>query len=239
MKIKLITLSLAVLTFAANAQSKKKKEKIKEVAVVAVDTVRVLSELDSASYAFGLKIAMGLKSDGVKSLNYELLTKGMQDVFADLKPLIADEECGPAINTFLKKISEAKFAGAKEESAKFLEENKKNPNITTTASGLQYEVLTLGTGPKPLATDEVTVHYKGSLVNGFEFDSSYKRAEPLKLPLNGVIKGWTEGVQLMPTGSKFRFYIPFDLGYGERGSGDVIPPFSTLIFDIELLKIGE
>jgi FKBP-type peptidyl-prolyl cis-trans isomerase len=238
MKIRLITLSLAVITLTANAQSKKKKEKVKETAVVAVDTVRVLSELDSASYSFGLKIAMGLKSDGVKSLNYELLSKAMADVFGDVKPLISDEECGPAINTFLKKISEAKFAGAKEESAKFLEENKKNPKITTTASGLQYEVITLGNGPKPLATDEVTVHYAGSLVNGTEFDSSYKRGEPLKLPLNGVIKGWTEGVQLMPTGSKFRFYIPFDLGYGERGSGDVIPPFSTLIFDIELIKIG-
>lgn len=239
MKIRLITLSLAVITLTANAQSKKKKEKVKETAVVAVDTVRVLSELDSASYSFGLKIAMGLKSDGVKSLNYELLSKAMADVFSDQKLLISDEQAGPAINTFLKKISEAKFAGAKEESAKFLEENKKNPKITTTASGLQYEVITLGTGPKPLATDEVTVHYAGSLVNGTEFDSSYKRGEPLKLPLNGVIKGWTEGVQLMPTGSKFRFYIPFDLGYGERGSGDVIPPFSTLIFDIELLKIGE
>ena len=123
MKIRLITLSLAVITLTANAQSKKKKEKVKETAVVAVDTVRVLSELDSASYSFGLKIAMGLKSDGVKSLNYELLSKAMADVFSDQKLLISDEQAGPAINTFLKKISEAKFAGAKEESAKFLEEN--------------------------------------------------------------------------------------------------------------------
>jgi FKBP-type peptidyl-prolyl cis-trans isomerase len=238
MKIRLITLSLAALAISVNAQSKKKKTKVEEVQIVAVDTVRIMTELDSASYSFGLKIASGLKSDGVKTLNYELLSKGMQDVFASQKLLISDEEAGPAINAFLKRISESRFAGAKEEAAKFLEENKKNPKITSTASGLQYEVITLGTGPKPLATDEVTVHYQGSLTNGTEFDSSYERGEPIKLSLNGVIKGWTEGVQLMPTGSKFRFYIPYELGYGERGSGEVIPPFSTLIFDIELLKIG-
>jgi FKBP-type peptidyl-prolyl cis-trans isomerase len=239
MKIRIITLSLAALTLTVNAQSKKKKEKVKEAEVVVVETPMVMNELDSASYSFGLKIASGLKSDGVKTLNYDLLSKAMADVFADQKLLISDEEAGPAINTFLKKISESKYSGAKEEAAKFLEENKKNPKITTTASGLQYEVITLGTGPKPLVTDEVTVHYQGSLANGTEFDSSYKRGEPLKLPLNGVIKGWTEGLQLMPVGSKFRLYVPYDLGYGDRGAGDTIPPFSTLLFDIELIKIGE
>ncbi|MEO5910790.1 MAG: FKBP-type peptidyl-prolyl cis-trans isomerase, partial [Pelobium sp.] len=137
------------------------------------------------------------------------------------------------------KTSQDKFAGLQEAGKKFLEDNKKNPKVTVTPSGLQYEVLTLGTGVKPKATDTVTVHYKGTLLDGKEFDSSYSRNEPLTLPLNSVIPGWTEGVQLMPAGSKYRFYIPYQLAYGERGAGQDIPPFSTLIFDIELLKVGE
>ena len=104
---------------------------------------------------------------------------------------------------------------------------------------MQYEIITAATGPKPIATDEVTVHYKGTLIDGKQFDSSYDRNEPLTLALNSVIAGWTEGVQLMSVGSKYRFYVPYQLGYGERGAGQDIPPYSTLIFDIELLKIGK
>lgn len=119
----------------------------------------------------------------------------------------------------------------------FLAENAKKPNIVTTASGLQYEVLTEGTGTSPSATDSVTVHYKGTTIDGAEFDSSYKRGAPATFPLNRVIAGWTEGVQLMKEGAKYRFYIPSDLAYGPRGAGQAIGPNSTLIFDIELIKV--
>ena len=120
----------------------------------------------------------------------------------------------------------------------FLEQNKKRAGVQTTASGLQYEVLTAGTGVKPLATDSVLVHYKGTLLNGKQFDSSYDRGEPISFPLNRVIPGWTEGVQLMPAGSKYKFFIPYNLAYGERGAGQDIPPYSTLIFEVELLKVN-
>ena len=229
----ILTLFISTLSVTTFAQTK-----TKTVAKPA-PVVQKMTDVDSASYSFGLKIAQGLKSDGVTSLNYALLSKAMQDVFSGATPKISDEQCGVAISSFLQKASKVKFAGLEEEGNKFLEENKKNPKVVALPSGLQYEVITLGTGEKPKATDTITVNYKGSLINGKEFDSSYKRNEPLSLPLNNVIPGWTEGVQLMPIGSKFRFFIPSKLGYGERGAGQDIPPFSTLIFEIELIKIGK
>ena len=198
-----------------------------------------MSAADSASYSFGLKIAQNLKSDGVSSLNYVLLNKAMQDVFSGKPLLISDDEAGPCISNFLQKVSKAKFAGLQAEGVTFLAANKIKPAVKTTVTGLQYEILTQGTGAKPVATDEVTVHYKGTLLNGKQFDSSYDRNEPLALSLQNVIPGWTEGVQLMNVGSKYRFFVPYNLGYGERGAGQDIPPYSTLIFDIELIKIGK
>jgi FKBP-type peptidyl-prolyl cis-trans isomerase len=120
---------------------------------------------------------------------------------------------------------------------KFLEENAKKAGVKTTSSGLQYKVITEGAGRKPKATETVTVHYRGTLIDGTEFDSSYKRGEPISFGLNRVIAGWTEGLQLMPTGSKYEFYIPYNLAYGERGAGGVIPPYATLIFEVELLGV--
>jgi FKBP-type peptidyl-prolyl cis-trans isomerase len=234
----ILTLGITAFVLLANAQTAKKPV-AKKPAPVAKTAVTTMTQLDSASYSFGMKIAQGLKSDGVASLNYDLLKKGMQDVFTDKPLVVEDELAGKTIGQFLQKISKEKYAVAEEAGKKFLEDNKKNPKITTLPSGLQYEVLTMGTGEKPKDTDTVTVHYKGSLVDGKQFDSSYDRGEPITLPLNGVIPGWTEGVQLMPVGSKFRFYIPYQLGYGERGAGQDIPPYSTLIFDIELLKVSK
>lgn len=233
----ILTLSIATFVFTANAQTKKAPAK-KPATPTAAVAPKPLTQLDSASYSFGMKIAQGLKSDGVTSLNYELLSKAMKDVFTDKPLTVNDDDAGKTIGQFLQKISKQKYAVAEEAGKKFLEENKKNSKITTLPSGLQYEVITMGTGEKPKATDEVTVHYRGTLIDGKQFDSSYDRNEPLKLPLNNVIPGWTEGVQLMPVGSKFKFYIPYELGYGERGAGQDIPPYSTLIFDIELVKIG-
>jgi FKBP-type peptidyl-prolyl cis-trans isomerase len=229
----ILTLCISTISVFVFAQTKK------AVTVKPVTAVKPLTQVDSASYSFGLKIAQGLKSDGVGSLNYALLSKAMEDVFKGNQLMISDEQAGAAISGFLQQASKAKFSGLEEEGSKFLAQNKLKPNIVTTASGLQYEVITQGTGEKPKATDEVTVHYKGTLINGKQFDSSYDRNEPLSLPLNNVIPGWTEGVQLMAVGSKYRFYIPYQLGYGERGAGQDIPPFSTLLFDIELIKIGK
>lgn len=127
--------------------------------------------------------------------------------------------------------------GALEDGVKFLEENLMRDEVTATASGLQYEVLEAGSGAKPDATDVVEVHYRGTFLDGSEFDSSYKRGQTIEFPLRGVIAGWTEGVQLMSIGAKYRFFIPYNLAYGERGAGGVIPPFATLIFDVELVSI--
>ena len=124
-----------------------------------------------------------------------------------------------------------------EEGQRFLEENAKKESVVTTPSGLQYKVLDEGFGPKPKATETVKVHYKGTLIDGTQFDSSYDRGEPISFPLNGVIRGWTEGVQLMPVGAKYEFYIPYNLAYGEKGAGGVIPPYAALIFVVELLGI--
>lgn len=222
----ILTLCISTISVLSFAQTK-------------VAPVKPLSAADSASYSFGLKIAQGLKSDGVTTLNYALLSKAMEDIFGGKPLLVSDEEAGPAISNFLQKASKAKYVSFEAEGATFLVENKKKTSIITTASGLQYEILTQGTGAKPVAADEVTVHYKGTLINGKQFDSSYDRNEPLALSLQNVIPGWTEGVQLMSVGSKYRFYVPYKLGYGERGAGQDIPPFSTLIFDIELIKIGK
>jgi len=134
-------------------------------------------------------------------------------------------------------VNANKASKEKKEGNAFLAANKKKPGIVTTASGLQYEVVTLGTGPKPTAEDTVVCHYRGTLINGQEFDNSYSRGEPISFPLNGVIRGWTEGLQLMPKGSKYKFYIPSDLGYGDRGAGQDIPGGSALIFDVELIDI--
>ena len=230
--------TLSVLSFAQTKTLPAKPSVIKPLPVKPVPA-KPMTMADSASYSFGLKIAQNLKSDGVTTLNYVLLNKAMQDVFAGKPLLISDEKAGPVISNFLQKASKVKFASLEAEGVTFLAANKMKPNVKTTVSGLQYEILTQGTGAKPIATDDVTVHYKGTLLNGKQFDSSYDRNEPLPLSLQNVIPGWTEGVQLMNIGSKYRFFVPYNLGYGERGAGQDLPPFSTLIFDIELIKIGK
>jgi len=197
------------------------------------------NQLDSASYAFGSSIANDLKQRGVSSLNLALVTKAMNDVFSGADVKFNQEKSQEIIYGLLNVIQKKKFEGAIAEAEQFLTDNKKKAGIVSLPSGLQYEVIQAGTGPKPVATDEVTVHYKGTLINGQQFDSSYSRGEPTSFTLNQVIPGWTEGLQQMPIGSKYRFFIPYALAYGERGAGKDIPPYSTLIFEVELIKIGK
>lgn len=194
---------------------------------------------DKASYAIGLNIGRNFKKQNV-DLNPDALVIGLKDALSGKKPALSETEERDAMNNLQKEAMEKQKAMADKNAAegkKFLEENKKKDGVKTTASGLQYKVMKEGTGAQPKAVDTVTVDYKGTLIDGTEFDSSYKRGQPATFPLNGVIKGWTEGLQLMKTGGKYQFFIPADLAYGQRQMGPDIPPNSTLIFEVELKSV--
>lgn len=196
------------------------------------------NKMDSLSYAIGVLIGQNIKSQGVDKIVSADLAKALDDVFSGGKLAMDQGQANQIFSEYMTAKNKKSGASQLEEGQKFLEENKKRPEVKTTASGLQYEVLKATEGPKPKATDKVTVHYKGTLLNGQTFDSSYDRGETIEFPLNGVIKGWTEGVQLMSVGSKYKFFIPYNLAYGEQGAGGSIKPFSTLVFEVELFKIN-
>ena len=196
------------------------------------------NKMDSLSYAIGVLIGQNIKSQGVDKIVSADLAKALDDVFSGGKLAMDQGQANQVFSEYMTAKNKKSGASQLEEGQKFLEENKKRPEVKTTASGLQYEVLKATDGPKPKATDKVTVHYKGTLLNGQTFDSSYDRGETIEFPLNGVIKGWTEGVQLMSVGSKYKFFIPHNLAYGEQGAGGSIKPFSTLVFEVELFKIN-
>lgn len=179
-----------------------------------------------------------LQAMGVKGLDSEDFKDGVKVAFDGGEPAISVEEAQKIINDYLQELEKKATEAAQAEGKKFLEENGKKENVKTTASGLQYVVEKEGTGISPTAEDEVTVHYTGKLLNGTVFDSSVNRGEPATFPLNRVIPGWTEGVQLMKEGAKYRFFIPSDLAYGPNGVPNAIPPHSTLIFDVELIKVN-
>jgi FKBP-type peptidyl-prolyl cis-trans isomerase FklB len=193
---------------------------------------------DKVSYSIGLNIGFNLGRQNVQ-VNPDVLAAGIKDAIAG-KPQLNTDQVKEVMATFEKDMQQKqKAAGEKNasEGAKFLEENKKKEGVKATASGLQYKVLKEGAGPQPKETDTVTVNYRGTLINGTEFDSSYKRGQPATFPLNGVIKGWTEGLQLMKTGSKYQFFVPPNLAYGDRNVGPDIAPNSTLIFEVELTGV--
>ncbi|WP_430816084.1 FKBP-type peptidyl-prolyl cis-trans isomerase [Carboxylicivirga sp. RSCT41] len=185
---------------------------------------KLSNQADSISYSYGVMMARELQNE--KGLNPELIAAGIKEAMSENGQLTL-EEAGQAI-----------AMGKAQVGIDFLAENAKKEGVLTTESGLQYKVMEEGTGASPAATDLVTVHYKGSLINGEVFDSS-EGSEPISFPLNRVIPGWTEGLQLMKEGGKTIFYIPYELAYGERGAGQVIPPYSALIFEVELIKVGE
>ena len=193
--------------------------------------------MDKISYALGLSMGQNLMGSGVESLNYQDLAAGIEDVLTHTQPKITYQEAQQVLNTFFQELEQKIAGAAKADGEKFLAENAKREGVKVTPSGLQYEILEPSLGQKPKATDTVRVHYEGTLIDGTVFDSSYKRGDSISFPLNGVIKGWTEGLQLMSIGSKYKFFIPYQLAYGERGAGQSIPPYAALIFTVELLGI--
>lgn len=204
----------------------------------------ISSSRDSISYSIGLFMAQSLKQNGMNDVNDALLVQGLQDALKGQTTRLTMEQAGQVMNAFQQKQFAAKNAEAQKASAEnkkignaFLAENKTKPGVTTTSSGLQYSVEKEGTGAKPTATDRVKVHYTGRLLTGQVFDSSVERGQPAEFGVTEVIKGWTEALQLMPVGSKWKLYIPAELAYGDRGAGSDIKPGSTLVFDVELLDI--
>jgi FKBP-type peptidyl-prolyl cis-trans isomerase FklB len=198
---------------------------------------------DKASYAMGMNIGTGLRKQSI-DIDPAILARGLRDAFANGKTLLTEDEVRTILTQLQadmrKKQQElAQVAGEnnKKQGVAFLEANKAKEGVVTLPSGLQYKVLQEGTGPKPTATDSVVCNYRGTLLDSTEFDSSYKRGQPLTIPVTGVIKGWTEALQLMPVGSKWQLFVPSDLAYGERGAGGPIGPNATLIFEIELVSI--
>lgn len=193
--------------------------------------------MDKISYALGLSMAANFKATGINDLDLERFNKGIADAYNGSEFEMSLEEAHQLMNNFFAKLQLEADNRNKELGLKFLEENKKNEGICVTSSGLQYQVLSMGDGEKPLATSTVRCHYEGRLIDGSVFDSSYRRNQPADFPVNQVIPGWTEALQLMPVGSKWRLFIPSELGYGEHGAGDMIAPNSVLVFDVELLSI--
>jgi len=205
------------------------------------------TQKEKASYALGMKIGGDLRRQGAnEAVDPAITARGFKDALSGSKTQMTEDEQRAALMQLQNEVREKQQAKAHEEGATarkegdaFLAANKSKEGVVTLPSGLQYKILTAGAGPKPTATDTVTCNYKGMLLNGKEFDSSYKRGHPESFPVGGVIKGWTEALQLMPVGSKWQLWIPADLGYGDHGAGSDIGPGETLVFEVELLAIGE
>ena len=226
----LLTAVLSIAMLANQACAGEKKMELK-------------SEKDKVSYSIGLEIGSSFKKQGI-DIDTDAVAAGIKDAISASKPLLTENEVKEVMMAFQKGMAAKqaeKMKGLAEKNTKegesFLAENKKKEGVKTTASGLQYKVITPGGGPMPKDTDTVSVNYRGTLIDGTEFDSSYKRGEAVSFPVNGVIKGWTEALQLMKVGSKWQLFIPSNIAYGDRGAGGQIGPNATLIFEVELLSI--
>jgi FKBP-type peptidyl-prolyl cis-trans isomerase len=221
-------------------QLKKETDQLKaEVQILKTPKEIELNDtIKQVSYGLGTLVASNLKSQGADSLNVDAMVAGLKDIMLGKEPKLQQMEAIAIVQVYMQKAMEKKTAQAKVDNAKFLEDNKKTEGVQTTKSGLQYKVVSAGKGTKsPLATDKVTVHYTGKLIDGTVFDSSTGR-DPITFEVGGVIAGWTEALQLMKEGDKWMIYLPYDIAYGERGAGDQIPPYATLIFEVELIKVN-
>jgi FKBP-type peptidyl-prolyl cis-trans isomerase FklB len=245
MKIKFIAILTCFVSLTALAQTKPKsatKPKL-TISVTKVPVKEFANQVDSVSYAVGVLVAQNFKSQKV-TLNPAMVAKGFEAATQGGALKMTEQECQTVVQNYMMKNQEAQaleqskqFLPNKEAGEKFLAENKKKDSIIVTSSGLQYKIIKLGSGPKPVATDKVKTHYHGTLIDGTVFDSSVQRGEPISFPVNGVIPGWVEALQLMPVGSKFKLFIPQNLAYGVRGGGQTIKPYSALVFEVELLEI--
>lgn len=231
MRASLLFLPLVLLFFATSCKLFQKSGSTEE------EAFQLKNATDSVSYALSSSIAGNLKTQGVDSISEEAFLKGLQHAMSGDSLFLTSQESNAYLREYFNTMQERKAKQAKEKSEAFFVELRENENIKHTESGLHYEVLKEGGGEKPKASDKVKVHYHGTLTSGEVFDSSVDRGPPSEFGLNRVIKGWTEGLQLMNEGSKYKFYIPSELGYGERGSGQKIGPNEILIFEVELLEI--
>ena len=196
------------------------------------------TEIEEVSYSLGINVATGVKAQGLEIIDTDQLANAFNDVFEENELKISEEESIKILQDYFAKLQQEKQSKANEEGTKYLEENRKKDGVITTESGLQYEIIKSGNGEKPKPTDQVTVHYHGTLIDGTVFDSSVDRGEPAQFGVTQVIPGWVEALQLMSVGDKWKLTIPSNLAYGERGAGGVIGPGSTLIFEVELININ-
>lgn len=226
-------MALAFVTLSAAAQ--KKPAPVKKTTTATASPLKTLN--DSASYAIGVSVANFYSQQGVTNLDASLVAKAINDVLGKKNVLLNDQQANAVMMKCMSAAQESKSKPNIDAGQKFLAQNKAKAGVKTTASGLQYEIIKEGTGPKPTIADTVTVHYVGTLINGTEFDNSLKRGEPISFPLSGVIRGWTEALQLMSEGSKYKLYIPHQLAYGPNDNGP-IPGGSVLVFEVELLKVS-
>jgi FKBP-type peptidyl-prolyl cis-trans isomerase FklB len=211
---------------------------INTISIIKMTAQKITNDVDSVSYSLGVNIGENIKAQfpDIDLKNFELAIKDVLD--NKKEPKISGADAQKIIQDFFKKQQEKASESIIEEGEKFLEDNKKRKGVITLESGLQYEILKSGEGAKPSLEDQVTTHYHGTLIDGTVFDSSVERGQPATFPVGGVIKGWTEALQLMAVGSKWKLFVPYSLAYGERGAGPQIGPYTTLIFEVELIKIN-
>lgn len=229
--------SVLMLCISLQAQTKKTTKPVAQTKTVATGGAMLKTNIDSLSYAFGLSLGQYLKSQGITTINYTALNKAIEQTAKGQTTYLDMTQASQVMQS----LAEAKMmkvaAAEKQKGISFLAKNKTRSEVLVTPTGLQYEILVKGNGPVPTKSDTVSAHYKGSLIDGKEFDNSYKRGEPLTIPVAGVIPGWTEALTMMPVGSKWKLYIPSSIGYGDAGAGQDIPGGSTLVFEVELLGI--
>lgn len=230
---------IAMLSMAMAAQAQTPKKPGKQVPVKPKPSVApfLKNANDSVSYAIGMSLATFYKEQGIDRVNSNCVSAALDDALKGRPTLLSEEQMNMSISNYLQQLKKEKAAAARSAGEKFLAANKTKPGVVTLPSGLQYEIVKAGDGPKPTLTDKVKCHYHGTLIDGTVFDSSVDRGQPIDFPVNGVIKGWVEALQLMPVGSKWKLFIPADLAYGDNQAGAKIAPGSTLVFDVELLEI--